>query len=69
MKQNLTRKPVISRFFSVTGQNRYNWLDFFLKGNVFWRSWFNNLMVFEKAVLILKKWSWSCNFMILLHHC
>jgi len=32
VKQNLTRKQVIIRFFLVTGmteQNRYNWPDFF----------------------------------------
>jgi len=35
MKKNLTRKPVISRFFSVigmTGQNRH---DFFCQGKFF----------------------------------
>jgi len=39
MKQNLTRKQLIIRFFSVTGmtgQNQHNWPDFFLSGNVFW---------------------------------
>jgi len=43
MKQNLTRKQIIIRFFRVTGmigQNRHNWPDFFL---------------FKKAVLVLKK--------------
>jgi len=38
MKQNLTRKPVIFRFFSVTGmtgQNRHNWPDFFCQGKIF----------------------------------
>jgi len=33
----------------------------------------NNLMVFKKVVLVLKKWSWpdqswSCNLVVLLHH-
>jgi len=38
MKKNLTRKPVISRFFfgyrhntGITGQNQHNWPDFFCK--------------------------------------
>jgi len=38
MKQNLTRKQVLIRFFSVigvTGQNRYNWPDFFCQGTFF----------------------------------
>jgi len=59
MKQNLTKKPVISRLFWVTGiiptgQNRHNWPDFFCKGT-FLRSWVNNLMVFEKSGLGLEK--------------
>jgi len=38
MKQNLTRKQLISSFFSVagmTGQNRHNWPDFFSKETFF----------------------------------
>jgi len=39
--------------------------------------WVNNLMVFKKSGLGLKKvtwswknrWSWSCNLVVLLHHC
>jgi len=64
MKQNLTRKPVISRVFfgyrhntGMTGQIRHNWPDFFCRER-FLRSWINNLMVFKKARLVLKKWSW-----------
>jgi len=25
-------------------------------------------MVFKNAVLVLKKWSWFCNLVVLLHH-
>jgi len=38
MKQNLTKKPVKSSFFSVTGmtgQSRHNWPDFFWKRKFF----------------------------------
>jgi len=38
MKQNFTRKPVIIKYFSVTGmtgQNRHNWLDFFYQRTFF----------------------------------
>jgi len=38
MKRNLTRKPVIIRFFSVTGmtgQNRHKRPDFFCQGKFF----------------------------------
>jgi len=55
------RKPEISRFFSVIGiilaclgKTSITGL-IFLYGNVFFRSWVNNLMVFKKAVLVLKK--------------
>jgi len=54
MKQNLIRKPVISRFFfgyrnnfGMTEQNRQNCPDFFYKGTIL-RSWINNLMVLKK---------------------
>jgi len=50
MKQNLTRKQVIIRFFSVTGmteQNWHNWSDFFCQGKFF------EVLVFPKAVLVL----------------
>jgi len=56
MKQNLTRKPVISRVFSVTGitsKNRHNWPDFFYQGTSL-RFCIHKLMVFKKAVLVLK---------------
>jgi len=46
MKQNLTRKLVIVRFFfgyrhysGMTGQNRHNWPDFFSVRERFLRSW------------------------------
>jgi len=42
----------------MTGQNRHNWLDFSVRER-FLKSWVINLMVFKKAVLVLKKWSWS----------
>jgi len=39
MKQNLTRKPEITKvFFTVTemtGQNRHNWSDFFCRRTFF----------------------------------
>jgi len=63
MKQNLTRKPVISRFLGfrhntdMTGQN---WHNFFSVRERFMRSWAINLMIFkyiglglEKVVLVL----------------
>jgi len=39
----------------MTGQNRHNWHDFFSVRERFLRFWINNLMVFKKAVLVLKK--------------
>jgi len=57
MKQNLTRNPVISRFFSVTGmtgQNRHNWPDFFCNGTFFWSLGLIIWWSLKKAVLILK---------------
>jgi len=53
MKQNLTRKPVISKVFSVTGIIPA-WLGktgitglIFSRGECFLRYWVNNLMIFK----------------------
>jgi len=67
MKQNLTKKPVISRCFSITGMTGITGLIFSIRER-FLRSWVNNLMVFKKVVLVLKNWFWSCNLVVLLQH-
>jgi len=50
MKQNLTRKPVISRFFSVTGITGITGLIFSVRES-FLRSWVNNLTVLKRSGL------------------
>jgi len=62
MKQNLTRKPVNKQiFFSVTGMSD---LVFSVRERFGLKIWLP-----LKTVLVLKKWSWSFNLVVLLHHC
>jgi len=70
----------------VTNIASQKFFQFGLLSQNFWLrrwSWVNNMMVFKKAVLVLKKyswswsdqswswknrWPWSCNLVVLLHH-
>jgi len=54
MKQNLTKKPVISSIFSVTRHNigMTDLIVFFLRECLL-RSWVINLLIFKKSVLVL----------------